>query len=612
MRLAIVLAVALLLPHPSAAESDDPVRRAIDRALPMLQSSASTFVELRSCFSCHHNALPILMLHLAKDRGIRVDDAVLRAVEAKTFRVLNQPAAFDEAVQGSRVSDPTPNDALLLMAADAAGTLPSLTLAVMANRIRGWQAGDGHWMTSDFRPPHSSSNFTATATAVRAMRAYVPAELSQERDEAFNRARAWLWSARPQSTEDASFRVMGLAWAHATLREQADASRELFARQMPNGGWPQLPGYVADAYSTGEALVALREAGVAASDTRWRRGLHFLLSTQAKDGTWRVRTRMVSPAIVSPPYFETGFPYRKDQFLSYAASCWATMALLRDLPVVAGSSSGSDGEATTASSAPGGPLDAPSWARTALFGTSAALLGLLDGGLDPNSRTAGGTSLLMMAAPDAAKVKMLLARGAKVSERAMTSGADALTIAASYGGTSSSVDLLLAAGAEAQPPGDRTVRHAPLLFASMVGEVGNVARLLAHGADPNGGPRATDTPVSSAVTFGHADVLRLLVEARASVSMTERTGINLLHWATIANRASVIPVLAQAGVPLNAVDDNSFTPLMYAATIDFGDAETLRALVRAGANPAIRNDKHRTARQQARYFRHAQLEAGLR
>jgi len=41
-----------------------------------------------------------------------------------------------------------------------------------------------------------------------------------------------------------------------------------------------------------------------------------------------VRTRMLSPADVSPPYFNVGFPYAKDAFLSYAGTSWAVMALL--------------------------------------------------------------------------------------------------------------------------------------------------------------------------------------------------------------------------------------------------------------------------------------------
>ena len=65
----------------------------------------------------------------------------------------------------------------------------------------------------------------------------------------------------------------------------------------------------------------------------WSAGLKFLLSTQAPDGTWRVHTRMISPAPVSPEYFSSGFPYGKDEYLSYAGSSWAVMAMLSSLPI---------------------------------------------------------------------------------------------------------------------------------------------------------------------------------------------------------------------------------------------------------------------------------------
>jgi ankyrin repeat protein len=172
---------------------------------------------------------------------------------------------------------------------------------------------------------------------------------------------------------------------------------------------------------------------------------------------------------------------------------------------------------------------------------------------------------------------------------------------------------LIASGAEAQAAPEVRAKHSPLVFAAMTGDVDNVTLLLAHGAHPSEGANTrSDTPIASAVTFGNADVVRLLVAAGAQAGITESSGINLLHWATITNRPGVIPALVDAGVPLDATDEFGFTPLMYAATIDFGDAETLTALVNAGADRTIRNDQGRTALDQAHYYRHTRLEAVLR
>ena len=591
-----ILFLALLLAQTASAQSIAEVRATVTRALPILQRSAKEFVAKRACVSCHHNSLPILAFHLASSRGFRIDPAVLDAVEQKTFRELRNPNALDDAVQAATLSDPTPNDSYLLMAAHAAGLEADLPVAIYARRLAGWQR-DGHWVTSDFRPPHSSSLFTSTATAVRAIRPYMPEELRAETEATTRSARQWLLTTRPASTEDAAFRLMGLVWSDAAPDEIAAAQRDLLTLQKPAGGWPQLPDYDSDAYSTGEALFALREAGMPATNAMWQKGEKFLISSQARDGTWRVHTRMVSPAEISPAYFPTGFPYGKDEFLSYAGSCWALMALLRGLP-----------ESAVKPEPPkvaGSAVDAAPWVRTTLFGTPRQLSALLDAGLDANSKTKNGTTLLMMAAPDVEKVRLLIARGANARARA-ASGSDAITIAAAYHSTSAAIQALIDAGAEVQPPEGVRVKNSPIVFAAMNGDLENVKLLLAHGAEPSG------KALSQTVTFGHVDVLKSLMASGAEVNLVESSGINLLHWAAITNRSALIPVLVKAGVPINAVDDFGFTPLMYAATIDFGEVDALQELLKAGADRTIRNYDGKTALDQARRYKHAHLEAALR
>ena len=215
------------------ASASDGARAAVTRAVPLLQQSASTFVEKRACFSCHHNALSIMTLRLADRRGIALSREVLKAVEAKTFGVLLSDNAVDAAIQGATLSDPTPNDSLLLMAAHDAAVPDNLATGVLARRLTHWQRADGRWMTSDFRPPHSSSEFAATASAVAAIRAYLPQALSAARDAALRRAAGWLASSWPRSTEDAAFRVMGLVWSGAPKDTIEAAVHVLLSMQLP-------------------------------------------------------------------------------------------------------------------------------------------------------------------------------------------------------------------------------------------------------------------------------------------------------------------------------------------------------------------------------------------
>ena len=78
-----------------------------------------------------------------------------------------------------------------------------------------------------------------------------------------------------------------------------------------------------DAYATGEALYALAMAKMPVTDPVYQKGVKYLLRTQAPDGSWHVRSR----SIWVQPYFESGFPYGHDQWISAAGTSWATMAL---------------------------------------------------------------------------------------------------------------------------------------------------------------------------------------------------------------------------------------------------------------------------------------------
>src|ERR1043166_3689535 len=104
----------------------------------------------------------------------------------------------------------------------------------------------------------------------------------------------------------------------------------------------------------------------------------------------------------------------------------------------------------------------------ALNGSAAELKKLLDRGMNPNSKTAGGTTALMMAARDLEKVKLLVARGADVNAHA-TTGITPLMVAAQYPGNVAVVRFLLQKGA--RPTNDKglEVRYnaSPVFYAVM-------------------------------------------------------------------------------------------------------------------------------------------------
>ena len=72
----------------------------------------------------------------------------------------------------------------------------------------------------------------------------------------------------------------------------------------------------------------LEAAQMAPSHPVYAKGVRYLLNTQAADGSWHVKMR----SIWVQPYFESGFPYGTDQWISAAGTSWAAMALSVTVP----------------------------------------------------------------------------------------------------------------------------------------------------------------------------------------------------------------------------------------------------------------------------------------
>jgi hypothetical protein len=191
------------------------------------------------------------------------------------------------------------------------------------------QYPDGAFKNSSYRPPTEYSAFTTTAVALRSIKLYPIPGRREEFKERVDRARRWLLSAKASSTEERSMQLNALADAGASQSERAPFVKALKGTQNEDGSWSQLPNVRSDAYATGLALYALHVSGNApANDPVYQKGVQWLLRNQLADGSWFAPTRAVP---VQPHTFES-FPNGWHQFVSDAASCWATMALLFTLP----------------------------------------------------------------------------------------------------------------------------------------------------------------------------------------------------------------------------------------------------------------------------------------
>jgi hypothetical protein len=110
------------------------------------------------------------------------------------------------------------------------------------------------------------------------------------------------------------------------------------------------------------------------------------------------------------------------------------------------------------------------------------------------------------------------------------------------------------------------------------------------------------SPLIPSVGFGDSAVIQALLQGGANVHENDSDGMTALHWAVVANHPQEEKAVVAAGADVNAVGHFGYTPLLYAATIDFGDFETAMTLLTTGADPNINDKKGRTALAHAQEF----------
>ena len=332
-RLVPILIGLSLAPGAAAAGPPDPVRDAVERALQRLDKGSANYMTHRQCFSCHHQGMAVLAMTAARRRGFAVDADHIESQVAFTLEWFRTQK--DNFVKGVDIGGDTATATYGLYTLDAAGRPADETTALVVNYLLQKQSTDGSWPVQAVRPPMEGSLFTSTGVALHVLPAYGPPEGSKDGDDLRQRiARAcamgleWLRKNEPKTTEDKVFHLRGLVYGGAAKAEVEAARAALLKDQREDGSWSQLPEMSGDAYATGTALTALRLAGLAADAEAYQKGVKYLLAMQRPDGAWVVQTR-------SKPvqkFFNNGDPGDKSQFLSFATTGWATLALLETLP----------------------------------------------------------------------------------------------------------------------------------------------------------------------------------------------------------------------------------------------------------------------------------------
>ena len=338
MKMACCAAAALLTIGSGTAGAQEPVSRealqtSVRKALDLLVKTSPAFIRKGGCNSCHNQLLPAAAQAFARGRGIDVGPAIEQLPAAVSELTTERYAEYSVAGGGgvNALSFEFFVNDMLKQPADA-------RMRAQIHYIKSQQLPEGYWrggasLTNNgqqglsrpgiARPPLGWDDFTPTAFMVRALSVYgAPSEAPDTRAR-IAKARQWMLATTATRLQEHAFRVLGLKWAGAERGAVDAAARDLQALQQRDGGFSQLPTVPSDAYATGVALFALHEAGLASTHQVYQAGLKFLLRTQAPDGTWHVRTR----SLEFQPYFESGYPYQRDQWISAAGTAYAMLAI---------------------------------------------------------------------------------------------------------------------------------------------------------------------------------------------------------------------------------------------------------------------------------------------
>jgi len=304
----------------TVAAREPAARAAVERSLPTLGAASGRMLTDGGCVACHAQPLTGVAVHLARSIGWTTVSAAGDSAQALTTLTANAPGLL-QFRDGGGLPDTLVYASFLLA---GAGTPPGRATDVLVNYLAAKQRPEGNWKgTGATRAPMQDGNFSRTALSIRALTAFATPARAGEYKARVERAATWLAAQPPVSTEDRVMQLLGLHWANADGGARQKRMPQLRALQRGDGGWAQTPHLESDAYATGQVLYTLRQLGVPAADPALQRGAAFLLRTQREDGSWHVTSR----AMKIQPYFESGFPYEHDQWISHAATAWATMAL---------------------------------------------------------------------------------------------------------------------------------------------------------------------------------------------------------------------------------------------------------------------------------------------
>lgn len=216
------------------------------------------------------------------------------------------------------------------------------------------------------------------------------------------------------------------------------------------------------------------------------------------------------------------------------------------------------------------------WFETQRAAKKAALLNDIRKSSDLNAKDKHGYTVLGRAASEGYIdiVKMLIAKGAKVTDGALCAGMLA--------GQADIVEIL------AKARGDIRA-DTPYVFEALtwLEEPAVVKAMLEAGLDASAKDKDGDSLLHWPVSYGHTEIVKLLLDAGADANARGSFGEPLVHEALDANDVDIVKAFIEAGVSVNT--KNTFGQTLLENAVQEHNTVIVRLLLDAGADANTRS-----------------------
>jgi N-acyl-D-amino-acid deacylase len=170
---ALLAGLAVALPLRADEASEPAVKTAVEKALKRLEAGVTNYPKHRQCFSCHHQAMAVLAMTAAQQRGFAVDAELLKKVIDFSLRSFRNKTLIS---RGQGVGGDSVSIVYALHTFAAVDRPYDDTIAAMVDYLLVKQRRDGAWPVpfGGDRPPTMGSLYTQTGLAMYALKRYGP------------------------------------------------------------------------------------------------------------------------------------------------------------------------------------------------------------------------------------------------------------------------------------------------------------------------------------------------------------------------------------------------------------------------------------------------------